>query len=123
MDHDMYASKLSEKTVKKLFFNAEKDEGTNFVFAPIANAKVMAPDEVRKESVPINPFAAIEERNAELDQIRFDAAMRSDPTQTLIKEPAKVADKTEHVTMEQLPVVVRQAAEASILKNYRGKRF
>jgi hypothetical protein len=77
---------------------------------------------VRPVDAPINPFSEIEERNKELDRIRQEMALRSDDTQILVKEPPKQADKQETVSLDQLPFVVKQAAEAAILKNFRKPR-
>jgi len=121
---DPYTGKLSARSAKRLFFNAEDDESTKIVFelASRQNVGSLVKEEVRPEEKPIDPFAAIDERNAELDRIRHEQALLSDPTQTLVKEPVKNKTSSETVKLEDLPVVVKQAAEASIYKLLKKRR-
>lgn len=122
MDSDVFSTKLSERTTKKLFFNAEKDTITQKIFQTVQNIKVERQQEVRPEEKPIDPFEAINKRNAELDQIRFEASKVPDPMQIMIKEPSKPATSVETVKLEDLPIIVRQAAEASILAKLSKRR-
>jgi hypothetical protein len=121
-DNSEYTGRLSARATKKLFFNAEDDPTTQSIFQGLQEARVVAKQEVRPVEKPVNPFAAIEERNAELDRIRHEMALRSDETQVLVKEPPKQADTSKLVTLEELPLAVKQAAEAAMLKNFRKSR-
>jgi hypothetical protein len=122
MSAEEYTGRLSARATKRLFFNAEEDSVTQAIFQGLQDAKVTKKQEVRPVEAPINPFAELEERNKELDRIRQEMALRSDDTQILVKEPPKQADKQETVSLDQLPFVVKQAAEAAILKNFRKPR-
>jgi hypothetical protein len=119
---DPFTGTLNKTKTKQLFFNAETDAR---FFDSTAYVKQV--QEVRPEEPRVNPFAAIDERNAMLDQAHREAAMVSDSTQTLIKEPYATIVAAETVTLEELPHVVRQAAEAALLNRMkhmktRGKR-
>lgn len=103
--------RLSKNATKKLFFNADD----SILFSDSAPQQIQ---EIRPEAPRIDPYDAIKERNEALDKARFEAAKISDPTQVLIKEPYAIS-KTETVTLAELPAVVRQAAEAAIIKRYR----
>ena len=117
-----FTAKLSERATKKLFFNAEHDEDTKRVFAQ-AVVSVEKPKELAPEPKPVNPYQALDDRNRAMDQARIEAAKVSDPTMVLIKEPGiQPAAKVESVTLEQLPAVVRQAAEAAVLKRLKRHR-
>jgi len=122
MDTDVFSTKLSERATKRLFFNAEKDQITKAIFQDAGHLKVARPPEVRIEEKPIDPFEDINRRNSELEQARQEALRVPDPTRILIKEPSKAPTKTETVTLEQLPLVIRQAAEASVLKHLRARK-
>lgn len=107
---------VSVKKTKQLFFNGQ-DATTEKLFRSVSALPVVQPQEVRQEAAPVNPYAELEARNAEMDRIRLEAAMQSDGTQTLLKPPTKVsATTTETVSLEELPALVRQAAEASLKK-------
>jgi hypothetical protein len=71
-------------------------------------------EEVRKEEKRVNPFALIEDRNAEMDRVRREAALISDKNQVLVKGPQIVKEET--VSLENLPTIVRQLAEKAKLK-------
>jgi hypothetical protein len=122
MSAEEYTGRLRSRATKRLFFNAEEDSVTQAIFQGLQDAKVAKKQEVRPVDAPINPFAEIEERNKELDRIRQEMALRSDDTQILVKEPPKQADKQETVSLDQLPLIVKQAAEAAILKNFKKRR-
>jgi hypothetical protein len=70
--------------------------------------------EIRQEEKRVNPFALIEDRNAEMDRVRREAALISDANQTLIKGPLNV--KEDVVSLDNLPAIVRQMAERSKFK-------
>ena len=82
--------------------------------------KVDGPNEVRPAVAPIDPFEAINKRNAELDAIRHEAALASDSQQTLVRDPMVQPSKTETVSIDKLPAIIRQAADAALLR--RGRR-
>lgn len=111
-----FTGKLDKRKTKQLFFNAENE--THFFNS---NAYVNQVQEVRPEEPRVNPFASIDERNALLDKAHMEAAMISDATQTLIKEPYASIQVAETVTLEELPHVVRQAAEAAMLRNLKKR--
>jgi len=119
MDQDVFSTRLSERATKRLFFNAEQDQITKAIFQDAAHLKVARPAEVRMEEKPVNPFEDIDRRNAELEEARQEALRVPDPTRILIKEPSKAPSKIETVSLEELPLVVRQAAEASLLRKLR----
>lgn len=110
---DPFTGTISSTKSKKLFFNA--DQSVPFD----TNAYISPKQEVRPEPERINPYAAIEERNALLDKAHMEAALLSDSTQTLIKEPYASVVHAETVTLEDLPAMVRQAAEAAMLKKLK----
>lgn len=106
---------------KKLFFNADKDEDTERIFAQ-AVTEIVRTKETLPEPKPINPYEAVEARNAEMDRARLEAAQVSDPSQVLLKGPTSGPQKVETVSMDSLPAIVRQAAEAALLKKMNGRR-
>jgi hypothetical protein len=112
MDPDLMTPKLSEKAKKKYFFNAEED--SKDIFKGIPELVVPKKDEVRQPSEPINIYKHLDDTNAEIEKIRKEAALKSDEFQTLIREPSKQATKTETISIEQLPTIVRQIAENKI---------
>lgn len=106
---------------KKFFFNAEHDEDTKRIFSQ-AVTEVPRPKEVQVEAPPINPFEALETRNRQMDQARLEAAKKSDPSQVLVREPTSGPTKIESVQLDELPAIVRQAAEAALLKKLNARR-
>ena len=113
---DPFTGNLNSPTTKKLFFNAESSQ---YGAAFDSKAYVSPKAEVRPEPERINPYAAIEERNALCDKAHMEAALISDSTQTLIKQPYASVVHAETVTLEDLPALVRQAAEAAMLKKMK----
>jgi hypothetical protein len=100
---------ISKTKTKQLFFNAEHNEPEFHLPALMAKK-----EEVRKEEKRINPFALIEDRNAEMDRVRREAALISDANQVLVKGPQVFKEET--VSLENLPAIVRQMAEKAKLK-------
>jgi hypothetical protein len=115
MDPDVQAVKLSKTTAKRLFFNADTKE-TDALFAHAQRQEVHEPEAIVPEEKPVDPFAAVNERNAIMNAARAEAAKVSDPTQTLVEGPHRPANSSETVTLDQLPLIVRQAAENAIQK-------
>ena len=116
---ELYSGKLSKKSTRKLFYNAEKDQETIAVFRGLENTKpVEKKVEIREEQPQIDPYESIKLRNMELDKARFDAALKSDSAQTLLKAPTRV-DNKETVTLEQLPAIVRQATRAALIRRIK----
>ena len=113
---DPFTGTISSTKTKKLFFNAEN---SHYGGAFDSKAYVSPKPEVRPEPERINPYAAIEERNALLDKAHMEAALVSDANQTLIKQPYASVVHAETVTLEDLPAMVRQAAEAAMLKKMK----
>jgi hypothetical protein len=114
---DPFTGNLNSTKTKKLFFNASDNSQYGAAFD--SKAYVSPKAEVRPEPERINPYAAIEERNALLDKAHMEAALISDSTQTLIKQPYASVVHAETVTLEDLPALVRQAAEAAMLKKMK----
>lgn len=108
------SGKLSQKKSRALFYNADNSE-TAALFAGLEHLKLEAKKEVRVEEKPIDPFAHIDERNNELEAVRRLAAESSDPNQILLKGPTKIG-QTEIVSIEDLTPLVKQAAEAALLR-------
>ena len=119
MDPEFNAVRLSDAAAKRLFFNADNKE-TDALFAHARQQEVREPEAIVPEEAPIDPFAAINERNAMMNAARAEAAKVSDPSQTLITGPNKPADRSETVTLEQLPLIVKQAAESALQKRGLG---
>lgn len=115
---DPFTGRLGSKKAKHLFENAATDDTTNRLFELVKALPIEQVQELRPEPAKLNPFEAIDERNHAMDQARYDASLVSDPTQTLVKGPsaAPIAAKSETVTLEELPAIVRQAAEAALIK-------
>jgi hypothetical protein len=119
-DDDPFTAKFSEAYARKMFFNAEHDKSIQEVYKYVAKEHVRQAPEVRVEEAPKNPFEHLEERNRLLNEARLEAAKRSDPTMTLVKDPYTVKETSkETVQIEDLPAIVRQQAEASLLKRLR----
>jgi len=108
------SGKLSLKKTKALFYNADTAE-TAALFAGLDQLKLEPIVEVRKEEPAINPYAHIDERNRELSEARLLAAEISDPNQVLLKGPTKMG-RTETVSLDDLTPLVKQAAEAALLR-------
>lgn len=100
---------ISKQKAKHLFYNAAEDT-PDFQMPILSKPK----PEVRTEEARVNPFALIEDRNAEMDRARREAALISDANQVLVKGP--VITKEETVTMDALPAIVRQLAQQAKLK-------
>jgi hypothetical protein len=109
-----FSAKLSQKKTKALFYNADSSE-TAAIFAGLEHVTVKGPSEVRDEAEPIDPFASINERNVEMTKARTIAAEISDDRQILVKGPTKKGE-TVAVAYEELTPLVRQAAEAALLR-------
>lgn len=103
MESDL-SGRISSAKAQHLFYNGETD-AADFI-RPLQH---LAKQEVRQEEKRINPFAHIEDRNAEMDRVRREAALISDANQKLFKGPKIV--KEEMVSLESLPTIVRQLAE------------
>lgn len=94
-------TKLSEKSTKKLFQNAEPDDENlfqNVGFVPQYR-------EVRKEEPAVNPYAALEEGNRIRDEIRTAAALVSNENETLVKPPCAKPAMVEK--LESNPLIAR----------------
>lgn len=113
--------RLSAAATRRLFFNAE-DSATDAVFAQAArhDVAVFQRPEVLPEAPRVDPFASIHERNSVMDAVRTEAAKVSDNTQVLIKGPSAVATATETVALEELPLLVKQAAEQAVQSRLMG---
>lgn len=110
---EAFETSISAQKAKKLFFNAEEDPETTSVFAALQAAKVPQRREVLPEQKPIDPFAHLKQREAELNRLRHDLATTiQDPRQVLIRGPAKGPDSLNVVDPDDptLPAIVRQAA-------------
>lgn len=122
-DPDLNVTRISAAKTKRLFFNAEGDPDTKRVFASAAGLSAPKRQELAPEQPAVNPYQDIEERNARMDAARLEAAKVSDQRQQLVREPSRaVATKVETVKMEELPAMVRQAAEAALLKKLHRRR-
>lgn len=117
----------TNKNKVNLFNNAAKDPVTTQIFSGLQNApiKEFHKEEVLKEKPKVNPFAALEEKNAALDQARLDAA-RSSVGEVLIKEPKCLPTHSEFITQadESFPETLRAAESAKNLAalNFRHRR-
>lgn len=107
-----FTAPLNKKKAKQLFFNGI---GTNS-FDDVVHSTVPQKQELREESEPIDIYEQINKKNELLDQIRRERAMVSTEFEKLIKEPGKLPDHSETVSLEDLPLVVKQAAEAALLQ-------
>lgn len=105
---------------KKQFFNADTPE-TNAIFSGLSNKVLESKKEVRDEAPKIDPFAHIDEKNKLLEQARLDAAKLSDATQVFVNGPTTRPTESETISYDELPAIVRQAAEANILKKLSKK--
>lgn len=99
--------------MKRQFSNADTSE-TRAIFRGIDASNIEAPLELREEPKRVNPFEHIDAGNKALQEARMQAASISDPTQTLVRGPVETT--SESVTLEDLPAIVRHAAEAAIMK-------
>lgn len=108
MDSDL-VGQISKTKSKQLFYNAA-DEAPDFQVPMLQKPKT----EVRLEAPRVNPFALIEDRNAEMDRARREAALISDANQVLVKGPSLVKEET--VNLDELPAIVRQLAQQAKLK-------
>ena len=115
MDPELNVTKLSSAVAKRLFFNADTKE-TDALFAHARRQEVHEPEVIVPEERPIDPFAAVNERNAMMNAARAEAAKVSDASQVLITGPNKPANSSETVTLDQLPLIVKQAAENALQK-------
>ena len=115
---DFTNTKLSTASKKRLFFNAEDSDN---VFKDALRAPIEMRKEVNEEPEPINPYASIDQKNEEYEKVLYELAFKSDATQTLVRDPSKPADKkSETMRLEDLPAIVRQAAEAALLQKLRS---
>ena len=105
--------KLSAKRAKALFNNAEGDESLSKAFVAVAKAHAPVAVEVRVEEPRIDPYAALNARNEEMERVRYELALKSDARQTLVSAPSVQASKARSVPLSELPAIVRQAAEAA----------
>lgn len=101
--------------MKKQFFNADSIE-TSAIFSGLSSKVLTEKPEVRPEETTINIYKHIDDGNKRLEQARIEAAKISDATQTLVNGPVTMATESETVSLDDLPAIVRQAAEASLLK-------
>lgn len=117
---ELTATTISPAATKRLFFNAENDASVERAFKGMQKAIVAAPKpEVRPEEKPIDPFAHLEEGRKEREQARFEAAVSSDPSQQLVHGPSVTETTVER--LEDLPALVRQAAQAAALKGLKAR--
>jgi len=116
-----FTAKLSSQKTRALFYNAENDKTISATYENARSTRVAGPVEVRKEAPQIDPYEEINKRNAELDAIRHEAAMVSDSQQTLVRDPMVQASKTETVSLDKLPAIIRQAADAALLKKLKRR--
>ena len=100
---------ISKHKAKQLFYNAV-DDAPDFQMPILSKPKA----EVRSEEARVNPFALIEDRNAEMDRARREAALISDANQVLVKGPNMIKEET--VNIDALPAIVRQLAQQAKLK-------
>lgn len=121
------AEPRSKKEYKKTpvrkndLFNNGKNSETAKLFAGLQNTVVPQREELKAEAPKVNPFAALDAKNAELDKARLEAAMLSSENQVLVRGPNAVPSSKEFVGLDELPAAVRQAAEAAA-QNALGKR-
>lgn len=120
MDHT--TGRLSSKRARALFNNAEGDESIAKAFVSVAKAHAPTVEEVRPEAPRIDPYAEINARNAEMERIRYELALKSDSRQTLLTGPSVQASKSETVALSELPAIVRQAAEAAARSKIMHKK-
>jgi len=120
MNDDFTSTKMSKASKKRLFFNAEDSD---MVFKGALSAPIEMRKEVNEEPEPINPYASIDKKNEEYEKVLYELAFKSDATQTLVRDPSKPADKSETVRLEDLPAIVRQAAEAALLQKLRSVKL
>lgn len=115
---DQFTGRIASKKAKALFENAASDETVNRMFEAVKAVNVSGPEEVRPEAPRVNPFESIDERNQAMDKARYEAAMVSDPTMKLVKGPSALpsGQSTEVVGLDELPAIVRQAAEAAVMR-------
>lgn len=99
--------------MKRQFTNADTIE-TRAIYKNLEVATIGAPQELREEPKRVNPFEHIDAGNKILQEARIQAASVSDPNQTLVSGPIESTSET--VRLDELPAIVRQAAEASLLK-------
>lgn len=110
---EAFETSISAEKAKKLFFNAQEDPETTAVFAALQAAKVPQRREVLPEKKPVDPFADLKQREAELNRLRRELSETiQDPRQVLVRGPAKGPDAQTEVDPEDtsLPAIVRQAA-------------
>lgn len=104
-------AKISSAKTKALFFNAVDDDD---VFAVVAQAVVPKKQEILPDSEPVDPWAHLKARDAELDQLRRELATSiQDPNQKLVRAPSKPKEPLKPVNVDELPPVARQAALAA----------
>jgi hypothetical protein len=116
-----FTAKLSSQRTRALFYNAENDKTIAATYENARSTNVAAPVEVRPEEAPKDPFEEINRKNAELDAIRHEAAMVSDSRQTLVRDPMVQASKTETVSLDKLPAIIRQAADAAMIRKLKKR--
>ena len=115
MDKSTTSSRVSKCTTDALFFNA-CNQGINLdAFEEVKQFEVPQKQELREEEPPIDIFQSINEKNKLLDTIRAEQALISNEHEVLVKGPHKLAAEEESVTLEELPALVKQAAEAALL--------
>jgi hypothetical protein len=120
-EDDPFTGKLSEKQSRELFFNAENDPDVQAMFTMVSKQVLPAQKpEVREEAKRIDPFEHIHARNAELDAVRAHVALQSDSRQVLVKHPHALPVKQETVSLDELPSIVRQSAEAVLLQRLQN---
>jgi hypothetical protein len=98
---------------KRQFFNADTPE-TSAIFSGLHSKTIEQKQETREEEKPINPFAHIDEGNKLLEHARLEAAKLSDATQIFVNGPVTRPQESETVSLDDLPAIVRQAAEAAV---------
>jgi len=112
---DLVSNRLNKKKTRHLFFNAVD---TSSAFHEVSELKppCKTQEEVREDLKPINPYQLIEDRNKELDSLRFELATQSTDGQKLIKNPHAEASNTETLTVEEVPRFIKEATERILMK-------
>ena len=100
-----FTARISTKTTRRLFF-----DGDDSLFHAVADFGVPSKQEVLPEAPRIDPFAQIDERNRELDEIRRLAAERSVPDEILVTGPSALPTK---ITETKNPILI-QAARSKV---------
>jgi len=120
MDNTTTCTQIKSKT-NELFYNAIHSTNLD-AFEAVKHCIIPQKQELREEEPSVDIFKDIHEKNRALDTIRADLALVSNEQETLVRGPHKTASKEETVTLDELPLIVKQAAEAAMLQQYAPKR-